>query len=37
MRVWISAASRAEDEEKQEQMAITIAERFKGGNAVYLK
>ena len=37
VRVWISAASRAEDEEKQEQMAITIAERFKGGYAVYLK
>lgn len=36
-RVWILAASKAEDEEKQEQMTIAIAERFNGGNAVCLK
>ena len=37
VRVWIPAASRAEDEEKQEQMTIAIAGMFNGGNAVCLK
>jgi hypothetical protein len=37
VRVWIPAASRAEDEEKQEQMTIAIAGMFNGGNAVCVK